>query len=326
MIKLHDLFIGNYAITQKFGANPDTYSFIKDYAGRPIKGHNGVDWGYGGKNGALLINPFPKGHEVVVSKVGFDSGGFGHYLRIWDKTQKFVILYAHCQEVVVREWQNLQFQQLVAIGDNTGWSTGPHLHAGAYFVDEEGNRLNQDNGFNGYVNLLDKTIIEWQILNPVKPAEVSQVEENTPLAVCLRDRKDFWDKWEAEKRAHETDNQEKDARIKQLETDIANIGKDLENATKSAQNLINANTEMVKIIEQKDEIIKQNNSVAEQKLNAAVKIAAEAAKGQTRAELEPLLYFNQKAGKLLVSGLIKALGGDIKPKGGEENGEGERVS
>jgi Membrane proteins related to metalloendopeptidases len=223
-IALHDLFIGDFAISQKFGANPSTYNWIKDVNGNPIKGHNGVDFGYGGKNGVQLLNPFPKGNDVVVSKVSFDSGGYGWYLRMWDKTQKFVILFGHGQEVVVKEWQNLAFEQLVAYGDNTGWSTGPHLHVGGYFVDDEGNRINRDNGFDGYIDLLDKNIVEWKILNPKSPAELTQVEDNTPLAVCLRDRKDFWDKLTAEQEAHKKDNEEKDNKIKQLTTDSAKIG------------------------------------------------------------------------------------------------------
>ena len=170
MIKLHDLFIGNFKVSQKFGVNFDTYKWIKDYKGNSIKGHNGIDFGYGGKNGVELLNPFPNGNEIVCTRVGYDKKGYGYYCRLWDKTQGFVILYAHCQEIKVKQGDKIHFQQLVALGDNTGWSTGPHLHAGGYKVDNKGNKLNRDNGYDGWVDLLSHEV-EWEILNPKKPKE-----------------------------------------------------------------------------------------------------------------------------------------------------------
>lgn len=161
MIKLHKPFEEDFRISQGFGDNPDAYDWIKDVNGNPIKGHNGVDFGYNGRNDVKLFNPFPARHNVVVSKVGWDPQGYGHFLRLWDKTQRFVILMAHCREVHATEWESSGFKEQVAVGDNTGWSTGPHLHLAGYHVDEAGYRQNRDNGFDGYINLMDPREVEW---------------------------------------------------------------------------------------------------------------------------------------------------------------------
>ncbi len=183
--KLHDLFVGSFKISQRFGDNPQNYSWIKDKAGLSIKGHNGVDWGFGGANGIELLNPFPKGNDVVCSKRGYDQGGYGHFCRIWDKTQNTVILYAHCEEILISEGEHLYFQQLVALGNNTGWSTGPHLHLGFYRVDDKGNKLDRDNGYDGYLNVLDTNKAEWEVLNPKKPGQPLQLDEHEEEALAL---------------------------------------------------------------------------------------------------------------------------------------------
>lgn len=179
MKKLHDLFIGDYKITQNFGVNYEAYKWIKDYKGNPIKGHNGVD--FGTPNHTPLLNPFPKDSEVVVSKVGYDEKGYGWFLRIWDKTQRCVALYAHCEKILVKEGDRLAFQQLVAYSDNTGWSTGPHLHFGFYEVDDQGNKLNRDNGFDGYLNPLSG-VVKWEILNPKTPYIPSESQQSSGQA------------------------------------------------------------------------------------------------------------------------------------------------
>jgi len=161
-IKLYRPFKESFSVTQEFGENPETYKWIKDVFGNPIKGHDGTDYGYGGQNSVELFNPFPKGNEVVVSRIGWDEKGYGWFIRIWDKTQKFVILMAHCREILVKEEDNsVSFKQLVAYGDNTGWSTGPHLHLAGYFVNSRGYKQNRANGYDGYVNLLDKDSFDW---------------------------------------------------------------------------------------------------------------------------------------------------------------------
>jgi len=179
MVTLHDLFIGNFPVTQNFGENYETYKWIKDYKGNSIKGHNGVDFGYNGQS-PILLNPFPKTSTVVCSFTGYDASGYGNWCRLWDKTQSCVILYAHMKSVDVKAGQTLRFQQQIGIGDNTGWSTGPHLHCGFYTVDSIGNKLNRNNGYDGFLNVMNKNNVTWQLFNPTKPSEETPVVDCDP--------------------------------------------------------------------------------------------------------------------------------------------------
>lgn len=219
MKTLHDTFIGDYPISQTFGVNYETYKWIKDYKGNPIKGHNGIDWAL--PSGTSLLNPFPKGNDVVVSFVGWDKDGYGNWLRVWDKTQRCVALFAHLSKVLVDQGDTLFFQQEVGKSGNTGWSTGAHLHFGFYEVDDEGNKLNRDNGFDGYLHPMSG-VIEWKILNPTKPGEKPPQED--PLQACLRQHADLLKQIDDINRKlalTEQDNKTKQATIDTLRKDLS---------------------------------------------------------------------------------------------------------
>lgn len=173
MITLHDLFIGDFPITQYFGEHAVDYSVY----GYP--GHNGIDIGC--PTGTILLNPFPQGSQVTVLEVGEETGGYGRYIRLWDHTQKAVIIYAHCREVTVKKDDILYFQQLVAYSNSTGNSTAPHLHCGLLLVDENGYRLNKDAPYKGYLNPLDKDLVQWVLLNPTEPGIVAPLRQTVEI-------------------------------------------------------------------------------------------------------------------------------------------------
>lgn len=50
-------------------------------------------------------------------------------------------VYAHLKSFVVKKGEMVQQGQLIAYSDNTGWSTGPHLHFGVYVNDKAVNPL-----------------------------------------------------------------------------------------------------------------------------------------------------------------------------------------
>ncbi len=50
-------------------------------------------------------------------------------------------LYAHLRNFVVKKEQVVKQGQIIAYSDNTGWSTGPHLHFGVYIGDKPVNPL-----------------------------------------------------------------------------------------------------------------------------------------------------------------------------------------
>ena len=104
-------------ITQVWGRNVD---FYKQWG--YCCGHNGID--YGIVNGTV-IKSAAKGK---VAYVGFEQGGYGNYIKISHESGKYFTYYAHLREALVQINQEVANQQSIAHSDNTGSSTGPHLH------------------------------------------------------------------------------------------------------------------------------------------------------------------------------------------------------
>lgn len=107
-------------ITQLFGENPD---FYKKW-GYP--GHNGIDFGI--PNGTPVL----AAAKGAVDKVSFEDGGYGNYvkLRHTDGLSTYYTYYAHLMQASVTAGQNVEAGATVGFSNNTGASTGPHLHFG----------------------------------------------------------------------------------------------------------------------------------------------------------------------------------------------------
>lgn len=110
----------NGPITQLFGKNPD---FYKQW-GYP--GHNGVD--YGIPNGT----PIKAAAAGTVAQVAFENGGYGNYVRLShvDGSTTYSTYYAHLASASVSPGQKLNAGDVMGLSNNTGASTGPHLHFG----------------------------------------------------------------------------------------------------------------------------------------------------------------------------------------------------
>lgn len=173
MITLGDIFIGNFRESQSFGANPDYY---KQFG---LAGHEGIDFAT------------PTGTPILVATDGvvvrdFDDPvagrNYGIYVAVWDKIQNCATYYCHLASNVVSVGQAVVKGQLLGYSNNTGNTTGPHLHFGLCKTDAQGARINTDNGFSGFVNADDGRIAQWNITNPtepVKPPEITVPETPT---------------------------------------------------------------------------------------------------------------------------------------------------
>ena len=73
------------------------------------------------------------------------KGGYGKYLKIENETEGSLL--AHLKEFAVSLNQEVQEGQLIALSNNTGASTGPHLHWGFYR-----HPRNRANGYNGFID------------------------------------------------------------------------------------------------------------------------------------------------------------------------------
>jgi hypothetical protein len=103
-----------------FGENPD---FYKKWG---FPGHNGID--YGIPNGTQIICAA----AGTVNQVSFENGGYGNYVKIAhvDGTKAYYTYYAHLASAAVTAGQKVKAGQLIGYSNNTGASTGPHLHFG----------------------------------------------------------------------------------------------------------------------------------------------------------------------------------------------------
>lgn len=110
----------NGPITQLFGENPDIY---KKWG---FPGHNGID--YGIPNGT----PVNAAAAGTVSQVSFENGGYGNYVKLahQDGSKTFYTYYAHLASAAVTAGQKVKAGQRIGYSNNTGASTGPHLHFG----------------------------------------------------------------------------------------------------------------------------------------------------------------------------------------------------
>ena len=126
-------FIGAFRLTQGWGENPDIY---KQFG---LKGHNGQDWGL--PTGTEIIAP----HNGKVLEAVKGDTGYGNYVKIESDIEGSLL--AHLQSFSVKVGDLVIEGQTIAISNNTGFSTGPHLHWGYYRIPR-----NRNDGYAGYIN------------------------------------------------------------------------------------------------------------------------------------------------------------------------------
>lgn len=128
-------FSGNYTLTQPFGVNKPNYIQFG------LQGHNGLD--YGLPTGTAVIAP----HNGKVIEVASDPTGYGNYIKIENDKEGSVM--AHLASFQVNIGDTVSEGQPIGLSNNTGNSTGPHLHWGYYLFPR-----NRQNGFAGFIDQL----------------------------------------------------------------------------------------------------------------------------------------------------------------------------
>ena len=198
-------FKGNYRLTQIWGANPKIYSKFG------LLGHNGIDWGL--PNGTEVIAP----HAGKVIEKAYDKNGYGNYLKI-ENTKEGSIL-SHFQKFFVNVGDTIKQGQKIALSNNTGFSTGPHIHWGYYKKPRD-----RSNGYSGTMNQLP--LLKENNMNLQK-----QYDD------CRFDRDSHW----TELKAAELDLDKAIDKILEFETKIKELEKEFELANKKINKLIEAN-------------------------------------------------------------------------------------
>jgi len=106
--------------------------FITSHYGyriHPITGGKEFHWGI--DIGRPTGTPIFATHTGVITQVQFSDTGYGNMLRLRGEGSDEVIyytLFAHLDEILVTNGQEIEQGDLIATVGNTGASTGPHLH------------------------------------------------------------------------------------------------------------------------------------------------------------------------------------------------------
>jgi len=131
-------------ITQYFGESEDIYN---QYG---LKGHNGIDLRTkfdDSPDGNMPVYPAKDGTVKEIGNQG--SGGYGIFVRLYHDKIEEETVYGHLKEYFVKVGDKVFTEKTqLGITDNTGKSTGSHLHFGY--------RPNgyQNDGYCGYVDPL----------------------------------------------------------------------------------------------------------------------------------------------------------------------------
>lgn len=136
-------------ITQRFGLANTIPSLLSKYQSFGLLGHNGWDLvAYDGDE--VYFNGDGKGRVIETS---IDSaGGLGVVVIFQADNRWYKTYYWHLKEFKCHTGDILESGNLIGLADNTGFSTGSHLHFGLKECDERGETLNYGNGYLGAID------------------------------------------------------------------------------------------------------------------------------------------------------------------------------
>lgn len=167
---------GTFPVSQYYGENLEYY---KQFG--LAHGHEGVD--FATPNGTEIYSPL---NGIIVRDV-VDDIDYGNAVVIWDPVQKCAVWFCHLQDVLVSPSEAVQAGQLLGHTNNTGNTTGPHVHVNFVETDENGYRTNMNNGEEGFLNLLDASLVDilpfpgLQLSDAQMPKPSVTEAETTPI-------------------------------------------------------------------------------------------------------------------------------------------------
>jgi len=104
---------GHIVITDVFAMRHDPINGVWEQ-------HTGMDIGI--RTGTPVLAP-ADGIVVFAAR----NGGYGNMMMV-QHSQTMTTVYGHLKSYIAKKGQYVKRGQVIALSDNTGWSTGPHLH------------------------------------------------------------------------------------------------------------------------------------------------------------------------------------------------------
>ncbi len=175
------------SISQFFGINKEIYQRFK------LLGHNGLDFAVPLKTPIRAVcDGFVKGVKISKDGYGIYIRQFSNWVEIENEKICLDIVYGHLDEALVKSGQKIKKGKIIGFVDNTGFSTGNHLHLGVRLVTSYNNKiLEYNNGYFGYIDpylLLEDKITAWNytLWKRIKPEGFEKNEliedfENFPI-------------------------------------------------------------------------------------------------------------------------------------------------
>jgi septal ring factor EnvC (AmiA/AmiB activator) len=138
-------FRSQYRITQPFGARPEYYRQFG------LRGHEGIDLIPTGSD--WTVKCLADG-VVVKDEDNRGSGAYGIFVTVWHKEIRKATQYCHLSSNSIRLGQVLKEGDTIGKMGATGNTQGAHLHLNLFEVDDNGIRLNRNNGYFGGIDPL----------------------------------------------------------------------------------------------------------------------------------------------------------------------------
>jgi uncharacterized coiled-coil protein SlyX len=157
----HILFNSKYRVTQEFSKNPDYYD---DFG---LKGHEGID--LVPTTSDWTVKSLEDG-VVVKDEDNAKSGAYGINVTVWHPKIKKATQYCHLSRNFVTIGQQVKKGQAIGDMGDTGNTRGAHVHLNLFEVDDNGIRLNRNNGYFGGID--PKPFLE-QLMNEPTEKQVT---------------------------------------------------------------------------------------------------------------------------------------------------------
>lgn len=259
-------------VTQEWGVNGDVYKRFG------YKGHNGLDLRLHEGNNTPVYAP----HDGVVKERRDDPDGYGFYLKI--ESDKEGSILAHLKEFRVNINKQVKEGDLVAIGDNTGWSTGSHLHWGYWQQPRDRN-----NGYGGTIDprpYLDQETMYYKGID---------LNNHDSVKVCVDTWKDVVDGKYVGKEKYSDLLDELAEEKKALSVRIDGLKKQYQNFVRRLAELLDSTQEESKILEEITRAIGNEDKLTELKRELSIKERKVKSQADKMKELKLDLSNCQKA-------------------------------
>lgn len=161
------VFHEKFVVTQKFGLRPEYYGQWG------FKGHEGIDLTGVSKKPSVPFYAIEDGivvRDTDTPDSDISNKAYGIKVVIWNPNTFRAWWYCHLASNLVKLGDRVGMGQALGMTNNTGNSSGPHLHLGLRMSDSNGYVINTNNGYKGFIDP-EPFLVQYQASVPA-PAPI----------------------------------------------------------------------------------------------------------------------------------------------------------